>query len=170
MSIKNLVPRFGRHRDSLPVRRDEASPFRDFQREMNSLFDDFFGEAPLSLLDDRLDIESTAFIPRVDISETDQEVNISAELPGLDEKDITVEMQDDILFLRGEKKSDHEEKRKNWFRREQTYGSFHRAIPLPGGVDTAKATAQFKKGVLTVTAPKCEKESESRNTIPIQTE
>jgi HSP20 family protein len=169
MSIKDLVPRFGRGHDAHPVRRDDADPFRDFQREMNRLFDDFFGEAPLAVRGES-EWAPAVFVPRVDVSETDQEVKVTAELPGMDEKDIAVELQDDILTLRGDKKTEQEEKGKNWFRREQSTGSFQRAIALPAGVDAAKATAQFKKGVLTVVAPKRAEDQANRKTIPIQTE
>ena len=168
MSIKDLVPRIGRK--PLPARREEADPFRDFQRQMNRLFDEFFGEAPLAERGREPEWAPAAFTPRVDVSETDAEVKVSAELPGMDEKDISVELQDDVLVLRGEKKSEQEEKGKNWFRREQSYGSFHRAIELPAGVDAGKAKAQFKKGVLTFVAPKRPEEQARRKTVPIQAE
>ncbi len=168
MNVKHLVPRMGRK--PLPIRREEADPFRNFQRQMNRLFDEFFGEAPLAERGGEPAWAPAAFTPRVDISETDAEVKVSAELPGMDEKDISVELQDDMLVLRGEKKSEQEEKGKNWFRREQSYGSFHRIIELPAGVDAGKAKAQFKKGVLTFTAPKRPEEHARRKTVPIQAE
>ena len=168
MSIKDLVPRIGRK--PLPVRREEADPFRDFQRQMNRLFDEFFGEAPLAERDRGPEWAPAAFMPRVDVSETDAEVKVSAELPGMDEKDISVELQDDVLVLRGEKKSEQEEKGKNWFRREQSYGSFHRTIELPAGVDAGKAKAQFKKGVLTLTLPKTEQGKREHKRIAVTSE
>lgn len=168
MSIKNLVPRFGRK--SLPVRQADANPFRDFQRQMNRLFDDFFGEFPLAGRDAEPDWTSAAFMPRVDVSETDTQVKVTAELPGMDEKDVSVELQEDVLVLHGEKKSDQEESGKNWLRREQTYGAFHRAIALPAGVEPDQAKAQFKKGVLTFTAPKREEAASRRKTVPIDVE
>ena len=128
MSIKDLVPGIGRK--PLPVRREEADPFRDFQRQMNRLFEDFFGGFPLAERETGLDWAPAAFTPRVEVSETDTEVKVSAELPGMDEKDIAVELQDDVLTLRGEKKTEQEEQGKNWFHREQSCGSFHRAIEL----------------------------------------
>ena len=111
-----------------------------------------------------------AYVPRVDVRETAEAFVVVADLPGMDEKDISVELQDDVLVLRGEKKSEQEEKGKNWFRREQSYGSFHRAIELPAGVDAGKAKAQFKKGVLTFVAPKRPEEQARRKTVPIQAE
>ena len=168
MSIKDLVPRIGRK--NLPVRQDAADPFRDFQREMNRLFGEFFGEFPLAERGPESEWAPAAFMPRVDVAETDAEVKVSAELPGMDEKDITVELQDDVLTLRGEKKRELEEKGKNWFRREQSCGAFHRSIELPAGVEAGKAKAQFKKGVLTFTAPKRAEEQAQRQTVPIQAE
>ena len=168
MSIKDLVPRIGRK--PLPVRREEADPFRDFQRQMNRLFDEFFGEAPLAERGRGAEWAPAAFLPRVDVSETGTEVQVTAELPGMDEKDIVVELQDDVLTLRGEKKSAQEEKGQNWFRREQSYGAFRRAIELPAGVDAGQAKAQFKKGVLTFTAPKRAEEQAQRKAIPIHAE
>jgi len=92
------------------------------------------------------------------------------ELPGMDEKDITVEMDDAALTIRGEKKAEQEEKGKNWYRREQSYGSFHRIVPLPANVDGEKAKAKFKQGVLTITAPKREEEQAKRKAITIETD
>ena len=137
---------------------------------MNRLFGEFFGDFPLAERNRESAWAPSAFMPRVDVSETDQEVKVTAELPGMDEKDISVELQENVLVLRGEKKSEQEEKGKNWFRREQSYGSFHRAIELPAGVDAGKAKAQFKKGVLTFVAPKCPEEQARRKTVPIQAE
>ena len=168
MSIKDLVPRFGR--GSHPVRREDADLFRDFQRDMNQLFDDFFVGYPLAERGRESEPAPSAFLPRVDVSETDTEVKVSAELPGMDEKDIAVGLQDDVLTLRGEKRMEQEEKGKNWFRREQSFGSFRRSIELPAGVDATRATAQFKKGVLTFAAPKRAEERPLRRTVPIQAE
>jgi len=166
MSIKDMVPRFGRK--PLPVRQEEADPYRDFQRQMNRLFDDFFGDFLPAERPDGPGWAPGAFVPRVDVAETDTEVKVTAELPGMDENDITVELQDGVLTLRGEKKSEQEEKGKNWFRREQSWGAFHRAIELPAGVEDDQAKAQFKKGVLTFTAPKRPEEQARRQRVAIE--
>ncbi len=166
MNIKDLVPRFGRN--VLPIRREEADPFRDFQRQMNRLFDDFFGDFPVMDRGREPGWAAAGFVPRVDISETDQEVRVSAELPGMDEKDITVELRNDMLTIRGEKKSEQDERGRNWHRREQIHGSFQRSLGLPAGVETEKAKAQFRKGVLTVTVPKREGEELHRHMVPIE--
>lgn len=171
MAIKDLVPRFNRGRDRTLARRDQVDPFREFQREMNRLFDDFFSEdVPLMRRGSDRGFPIAAFEPKVDVSETDTEVRVSAELPGMEEKDINVEMDDTGLTVRGERKEEKEDKGKNWFRREQSYGSFLRSIPLPSSVDAANAKATFKKGVLSVTVPKREEEQAKRKTITIDSD
>jgi HSP20 family protein len=93
-------------------------------------------------------------VPRLDVSETEREIKVTAELPGMDEKDVNVTLEGDVLTLKGEKKAEAEEKGKNFHRVERTYGSFQRVITLPAEVDATKVTAGFKKGVLTVTLAK----------------
>ena len=168
MTIKDLVPRIGRGRERMPVRREEHDPFRDFQRRMNRLFDDFFSDFPLAPRWGERDLAAAGFSPHVDVSETDKEVKVSAELPGMDERDITVEMDDAAITIRGERKEEKEDKGKNWYTREQSYGVFHRIIPLPTSVDGEKANAKFKKGVLTITVPKREEDQAKRKAIKIE--
>lgn len=135
---------------------------------MNRLFDDFFNDFPLAPRPGDGGLAAFSFSPRVDVSETDKEVRVSAELPGMDEKDITVEMDDEAITIRGERKAEKEEKGKNWYTREQSYGSFHRMIPLPASVAGEKANAKFRKGVLTITVPKKEEEQARRKAIKIE--
>jgi HSP20 family protein len=170
MPIRDLVPKFGKGHEKMPARKGEMDPFRDFQREMNRLFDDFFTDLPLAPRWGERGLASAAFNPKVDVSETDKEVNVSAELPGMEEKDITVEMDDGAIAIHGERKEEKEEKGKNWYTREQSYGSFHRSIALPAGVDASKAKAKFKNGVLKITAPKREEEQAKRKTINIESD
>lgn len=170
MSIKDLVPKFGSKGSQGLMRRKGEDSVLSFQREMNKLFDDFFngfGIGP-SLDWDDAGLVKGAFTPNIDVSETSKEVKLSAELPGMDEKDVTVELGDDVITIRGEKKEEHEDKGKNWYRREQSYGSFHRMIPLPASVDGAKAKAKFKRGKLTVTMPKKPEEQSGRRSIEIE--
>lgn len=170
MAIKDLVPRIHRGRETMPARRGEFDPFRDFQRQMNRVFDDFFSDFPLATRMGERGLATDVFTPRVDVSETDKEVRVSAELPGMDEKDITVELDDAAITIRGERKEEKEEKGKNWYTREQSYGAFHRIVPLPTSVNAEKASARFKKGVLTVTVPKREEEQAKRKAIRIETD
>lgn len=170
MTIRDLVPRIGRGREAMPARRGEEDPFRDFQRQMNRLFDDFFSEFPLASRGGGRDLAPARFSPRVDVSETDKDVKISAELPGMDEKDITVELNEAAVTIRGERREEKEDKGKNWYSREQSYGVFHRVIPLPSSVDGDKASAKFKKGLLTVTVPKREERQPKSKGIKIETD
>ena len=172
MSIKDLVPRFGKKQERMPVRRKEGDSLLSFQRDMNRLFDDFFhGFGVGSALDwGDTALQGEAFSPRVDVSETGKEVKVSAELPGMEEKDISVELGDNMLTLRGEKREEHEDKGKNWYCREQTYGSFSRVIPLPSSVDGVSAKATFKRGKLTVKIPKKTEEQMDRRSIAIETD
>lgn len=169
MDIRDLVP--SRRRKDVPAAKSD-DPFRELRSEMNRLFDDFFsdfGLAPRWNLAER-ETSPALFNPRVDVSETEDEVRVSAELPGMDEKDVTVELGDNAISVRGEKKEEQENKGKNWYRKEQSYGAFQRVIPLPARVEGDKAKARFKKGVLTVTLPKVADERGKRKTVTIETE
>ncbi len=146
----NLLPT-KRRSDKMAVRREYDEPMLAFQNEMNRLIDHFFTDPfDLAPLADRL----PDFSPRVDVSETDKEIKVVAELPGMDENDIQVSLENDALILSGEKKNEVEEKGKNFHRIERSFGSFQRVIPLDSEVEGEKVEAEFKKGVLTVTLPK----------------
>lgn len=106
--------------------------------------------------------------PVVDVSEDDKEIAVKAEIPGLTEKDIEVTFANGLLQIKGEKKGEKEEKRKNTWHRESWQGSFSRAIPLGDRVDWKKAQARHKDGVLTVTLPKKQGASENPVKINIQ--
>ena len=124
----------------------------DVREEMNRLFDGFFTGWP----ERRRGLLEGEWAPSIDIAETEEDIVVTAELPGikLDEVDITI--TDDILTLKGEKKEENEVKDKNYHRIERSYGSFQRSISLPTGVQGDKAKAAYKNGVLQVTVPKAE--------------
>lgn len=149
MALKNLVP-WRRSESNIPVRRSAQVPFYQLQHGIDQLFDDFLGES----MNFGLQSFEGTFSPTVDVSETDKEIKISAELPGLDEKDIEVSLSNDVLTISGEKKSEHEDKGENYHRIERSYGSFQRSIALPGEVDADQVDAKFKNGVLQITLPK----------------
>jgi HSP20 family protein len=139
-----------------PVR---AHPIASLRREIDRLFDDF--AAPLwpaarGLFDDRfwrfprLELAT----PAVDVTENEAEYLISAELPGVDEKDVEVTLSGDVLTLKGEKKEETEKKGKGYHVSERRFGSVQRSFSLPPGVEPDKISAQFAKGVLTITLPK----------------
>jgi len=144
---KSFLPSlFGRDRDSLsPLFRDVEKAFDDFSRR--SIFGGFtpFGGLP-----------SGMGSPRIDIAESKEAVDVTAELPGVDEKDIDVTVADGMLMIRGEKKAEHDEndKDRNWHITERSYGAFARAIPLPYEPDANKVEAKFDNGVLRVHLPK----------------
>jgi HSP20 family protein len=166
MSITDLIP-WRRGEKQVPVRREGEPSILSFQQEMNRLFDEFsrgWGLAPFREFSEQWD----AFSPRVDVVEGDKEITVSAELPGMDEKGIDLSLSHGVLTISGEKQEEKEDKGRNYYRMERSYGSFQRSIPLPSEVVEDKAKATFKKGVLTITLPKTA-EAQARKRIPIKT-
>lgn len=140
-----------------------SSPFsmmRRLSEEMDRSFGRFFSRE-----------EGESFwAPAVDVTESNGQLKVHAELPGLKPEDVHVEVQNDQLVIQGERKFEHEEKGDNVYRSERRYGRFYRAIPLPEGANTEQAKAQFQNGVLEVSIAVPEKEkSSSRREIPIET-
>jgi len=164
MTIKDLITRKDRR---MPVRTGREDPFSEFHREMNRLFDDFFTDFSMVPSWGGRAEQKSIFDPKVNVSETDKEVRISAELPGMDQKDVSVELEDNSLVISGERKEEHEDKDETWHRVETSYGSFRRVIPLSANVDMDHAKAEFKKGILKVSLPKMKKETDSRKKIAI---
>jgi HSP20 family protein len=158
MRMKNLIP-WRRNRGAL-TRSGEVGPFYTPQGDLNRLFDDLF-----TVFDRQWDfglipthfgrgLSAGTISPRIDVAEDSKAITLTAELPGMDEKDVELLLTDDVLTIKGEKKSESEKKDKDYYRMERSYGSFYRSFPLPEGVDADKVEASFKKGVLTVTLPK----------------
>ena len=149
MNMRDLIP-WGRNQQTTPSRyRDEGDPFMTLHREMNRLFDDVFrgfDTMPMASM------SRMAGWPQVEVVETDKDIRVSAELPGLDSKDVEVLMHDGVLTIRGEKKSEIEDKERAFS--ERYYGRFERRIPLGEAVEEDKVEAAFKNGVLSVTVPK----------------
>jgi HSP20 family protein len=152
MAITDLIP-WNRGKRQIQAQREDRDPFLALQRDMNQLFDDFWGGSWLTPYGES-EREWSMFSPHVDVVETDTEVKVQAELPGLEEKDFEVSVSQDALTIRGEKKQEKEEKGRNYFRTERSYGLFQRAIPLPRNVDADRVSAEFSKGVLTISLPK----------------
>lgn len=168
---RNLIPWRHPRAESGLARREELDPLPELHRRMNDLFGDFFGDFERGALGPVLGrgwTHGLADLPRVNVEETEREVVVTADLPGLEEKDVQVTMDDDVLILRGERKEEREEKRKDYHLMERSFGSFHRTLPLPAGVDREKIKAALKKGVLTVTLPKRPEAHADRKTIPIE--
>lgn len=132
----------------------DTDQFHSFRTEMDRLFDSFFGRLPALTNLRRSFPLGEGLTPAWDVKETEKELVVKADLPGIDEKDIQLTIQDGVLSLRGEKKSERKDERDNYYVMERSYGSFQRSIRLPETVNDEKAEARFDKGVLTVTLPK----------------
>jgi len=142
MTLRSLIP-IGRQAGSL---RPSSSPFSSLQREIDQLFDEFSrGIASFG---------SNELTPRMDLVETDKTFELTAELPGLEEKDVEINLSDNVLTIKGEKKSEKEDKGKNYRMVERSYGSFSRSVELPSGISPDAIKATIDKGVLTVSVPK----------------
>lgn len=166
MQIRNLVPSNWRRKGLFRRNPDGDNPLLTLQHDINRVFDDFWSrfEWPFGAPDGA----PSAAVPSVDMSETDNAIEVAVELPGMDEKDIDIRLTDDVLTIRGEKKVEREENRKGYYLSERSFGSFYRSIPLPPGVDTGKAEARFRKGVLTVSLPKTPEAQEKVRKIEIK--
>ena len=155
--------RSGREKGDLLPSRDIWEPFGSLRRDMERLFEDFSRDlgwgAPA--------LAQTGMAPRVDVSETETEIRIEAELPGVDEKDIEVVLSDGRLTIKGEKKQEKEEKKKDFHLVERSYGSFARSIGLPFEADPGQIKASFAKGVLSITVPKPPEVKAKEKKIPI---
>ncbi len=152
----------------LPIKTEKSAtptqwaPFESLRREIDRLFDDFnggFWRSPFR----RSAFDIAPFsgrqmnwptVPAVDFTDAEKAYEVTAELPGMDEKNIEVKVANGVLTIKGEKLDEKEEKRKDYYLRERNFGSFERSFQVPEGVDADKIEASFKKGVLTVTLPK----------------
>ncbi len=168
MAVRDLIP-WGRNRTPVPstMQSDEVSPFLTLHREMNRLFDDVFNrfDSGMPSVFGRLPGWSSGSWPSLEVNASDNEIRVSAELPGMDEKDIELLVDQDVLTIRGEKKSETEDKGRHFS--ERYYGRFERSIALPFEVEEDKAEASFKNGVLTVTLPKSAKAQDTAKRIAI---
>ncbi|PVE24792.1 molecular chaperone Hsp20 [Microvirga sp. KLBC 81] len=152
MNMRDLIP-WGRENQTTPSRfREEGDPFMTLHREMNRLFDDVFRNFEVAPFRSFGGTGRMGGWPHVEVIETDKDVRVSAELPGMEDKDVEVLMGDGVLTIRGEKKSEIEDKDRAFS--ERYYGRFERRIPLAWDVEEDKIDASFKNGVLTVTMPK----------------
>ncbi len=161
MNMRDLIP-WSRQSSTAPVHyQNQDNPVLGFRREVDRLFDDFFRGSVPSLG------RSLAAWPNVELSETDRDIRITAEVPGMSEKDVELLMEEGVLTIRGEKKSETEDKDRGYS--ERYYGRFERRIALPSNVDEQGANATFRDGVLTVTLPKSDDTGRGRR-IPINGE
>ena len=146
-----------------------SDPFSALRAEMDSLFDSFVGGLPAfpRMFGTSGDL-GFALTPHMDVKETDKEIVVEAELPGIDEKDVSLALQDGVLTIRGEKKHEHDEEKEGYRMTERRYGSFQRSVRLPDTVDEDKVEASFNNGVLKVSLPKLPEAVGKQRTIPIK--
>ena len=123
-----------------------------FTREIDRVFDAFFGQTD----------QARRWVPPIDLVEAEDHFVLKADLPGLGEADVNIEMQDGTLTISGERRAEHEQREKGWYRIERSFGSFNRSLTLPDGVDADAISAQFDRGVLEVRIPKPEERKPRR--------
>lgn len=153
MAINDLLPWKNDRLATVEPGSDEDF-FLTVQDRMNRLFDDFFTDPFGSFGLQTANETDNAFYPRLDISESDQDYKVVAEVPGMSEKDINVTLNDNILTISGKKELEREEKNRQYHRVERSYGSFRRDVELPSEVIPDKVEAKFKNGVLEIVLPK----------------
>ncbi|MDY6842648.1 MAG: Hsp20/alpha crystallin family protein [Thermodesulfobacteriota bacterium] len=146
----------------------ELTPWRPFgelpslRREMDRLFDRFFGERPGT------DLLEGKWIPALDVVETTEAIVVNAEVPGMDPKDIHISLTSDTLTIKGEKGQEKEEKEETYYRVERSYGSFSRVIRIPVSVESDKIAAHYKNGVLKIILPKKEEVKPKEIKVEVQ--
>ncbi|MER9966664.1 Hsp20/alpha crystallin family protein [Mesorhizobium sp. M0060] len=166
MAIRDLIP-WGRENNQVPslYRDGDRDPFVTLHREMNRLFDEAFRGFDTRLPSLGGLSAARASWPSVEISDGEKEIRVTAEIPGMDEKDIELLLDDGVLTLRGEKREETEDKDRQFS--ERFYGRFERRIPLGYEVDEDKVNAAFQKGVLSGTQPKTERAQAKAKRIAI---
>lgn len=163
MSMRDLIP-WGRQESRTPAlyRDEDRSPLFSLRREMDRLFDEAFRGFGMPSVG--LGFGRSVAWPNIEVNETDREVRVVAEVPGLSEKDVELTVDDGLLCIRGERRLESDDKERGYS--ERFYGRFERRIALPSGAQEDKANARFENGVLTVTVPKSP-EAERGRRIPI---
>lgn len=164
MSLKNMMP-WAKKMDKEIATSD--FPFFSLQKDINRLFENFWSDSFLPASSENL--WKNSFEPKINVVENEKEIRVEAELPGLEEKDVEVTLQDNSLIIKGEKKDTKENKSDNYHVYESSYGSFYRSIPLPSGIDTNKIDAVYKNGVMKITVPKTEEAAKKQKKIEIKT-
>ena len=133
-----------------------------FTRDVDRLFDAFFGN--------RGEQQTRSWVPAIDLVEAEDHFVLKADLPGLSEEDVSIEVQDGTLRISGERKAEHESHERGWYRIERSYGAFNRSLTLPEGVDAERISANFDRGVLEVRIPKPEERKPRRVAISVGNE
>jgi HSP20 family protein len=147
------------------VRWEPVRELTSLQNEMNRLFNTFFDTPTTGNGGNGATLRR--WIPPMDLVETDEHFVLKADLPGLDEGDVNIEVEDNVLTVSGERKAEHEDKREGYVRVERAYGSFRRSLTLPEGIDPEAVSASFEKGVLEVRIPKPEQRKPRKVAIQV---
>ena len=168
-NIRDIIP-WSRGGREVSVRRESEDPMVALQSEFDRVFENFWRAFDLPMLSGGNGGFADVLAPRIDIRETDKSVEVTAELPGLDEGDVDISVAEGMLTIRGEKKAEREESDQGYVLRERSYGRFERMVALPEGLDLDSAKATFKNGVLTVTIPKTAETQATMRRIPVQRE
>jgi HSP20 family protein len=165
MAAKNLIPSTGKGK-SQAVENQELNqyPFFTFLRDMNKMIDNFFTDFGMPSASGA----PRVFTPSIDVVDAGKELTVTAELPGMEEKDIDVSLAKNSLTIKGEKKAEHEDKGKGFHLVERSFGSFTRSISLPVEINVDQVKAVFKNGVLSITLPKAEDVLKGTKKIPIK--
>lgn len=149
----------------------QAPLFQSFQEEMNHLFDTFRQNLSLGFAPATKWLEPVSdFNAKMDVKDTDKEVIVTAELPGVEMKDIELSLNLNNLTIKGEKRAEKEDKENGYYRMERSYGSFYRQVPLPCEIDRDKIAANFKDGVIKIVLPKTKAAHKSEQKINIKAE
>lgn len=164
MTRKNILPSLWSA--LAPQRTQNNDPIGMFHRELDRVFDDFLRGSPFSR--ERETGVLSAWGPQTDVSETDHDIQVTVELPGVDEQDVDVTLWDNTLRIRGEKRAEKKEQEKDYHLTERSYGTFERIIPMPYNLDPESVDAKFSKGVLTVILPKPPEARETAKKIPVK--
>lgn len=184
MTVSKLNPwnwfkRESEQEKTLPVKQTErgangyASPLDQFHAEVDRMFDSVFSGFGLTMPGKLMDVTDPRFDkvsikPKVDVYGTDKEYVIKADLPGIDESDLSVEVKDDILILSAEKKHEEKTEDKGYYRVERSYGSFRRILNIPKDADKEHISAKLQKGVLHITMPRKESVESGSKKIAIE--
>lgn len=164
MAMTDLIP-WKRNDNNRALTRQATDPFALLRQEIDQMFNGVVGDwTGRSMFNPNM----PAFMPNVDVKETAKEIRVTAELPGLDEKDLEVSLLDGLLSIKGEKREEHEEEKGETYRSERQYGAFQRTIQLPAEVDANRVKASFKRGVLNVVLPKTKEAHPNRRVIRIE--
>ena len=143
------------------------TPVASMQDDMQRMFHDFLGDFGITGLRP-FAASAPVKAPRMDVAESETAYVITAEVPGVEEKDIEVKVSEGVVTVRGEKRAEKEEKNKNYHRVERSYGMFERALALPPNVNAEKIAADLSKGVLTITVPKLQTKTPATKTIAVK--